>query len=1219
MEIVRKNASVSVRDHRATKAFAGALLVFAVLLVMLSVVTSQVYAADSSVVIDDAQSSSVVASTIQGALDGAPSGGKVIITGTKANEAATITLNIPADKTLVWKAVARNLSFAVSGGGTFEVASGGIIDVVDDTAIMVSTGNVIVSGGSVSVWGDYSAAIQVKAGNVVVSDGSVTAEMDIGHGIYAIMVGEVFTSNRGTVTITGGTVSASSEIFGDAWAVSLQNGGLAAYYAGTCVGGFEAYGAGIIVEVDSIEIPQAYNGTTNGLTRKSGSAITNVKWDLSGSTPVISFMSGSHTITWEAPVAEPELPTQKPVRLQETDELFESVTAAVAAAKDQSLASYTLEVLGNTTELAPIDITADVRIVGSESAPTILFTSTSTGAFNVKDGGALTLGEPDTGIPLTIINAWDSVSVTNGDIEIYDGITMRGSRNTISLSGANASGAIYGGRIEGGSTAVSVENKATLREISGGYFSARIDTVHVSDKGTRIELISGGEFYQTDVTTTLHGHNVFVQNEAQIGEISGGYYQAARLDNVVVIRGAWIGEISGGEFVATRLGSSADKDQTANVWCQTDGFGKTGIGTISGGHYSGAWFGVLIIQNGTRIDSITGGFFEGRVAIQSDYGSSIGEISGGRMEGNQGMLNVGVIGNITGDATFIGKTSYGVYNYSGGTISTISGGHIESTTDHGIANSGTITHISGGKIIGARNAIMCDGMNKGRITTISNGVFWGKNDVAIALAYPVNLEPGITSLEGYGRYWGRNGVIFNNEDLVNYHTHEVHKIKYRMSTATYPVDTITATQFKYLELPLPKNPVVVIDSYAAVTGAGSYHQYSTVTIDAGTREGYTFAGWVTEDGVTFADADSSKTTFEMPHHKVTVTATWTRNPILSTVTVIDSYAEVTGAGTYLEEVLVTIDAGTRPGHTFAGWTTDSGVELDDPLNAQTTFVMPDHDVVVTATWSRDPIIANVVVIDSYASITGAGSYEESQTVTIDAGERPRYTFIGWTTESGIVLSDQLSAEATFTMPSYDVEITANWVHNPHTVTVFESFAAVTGAGIYMDGDNVTVVAGQHEYLHFDGWISEGVELDEPNAATTTFEMPDNNVTVIATWSRGEVDGSDPVDPVDPIDPLDPSDPRPPVEGPKDPAGERPDEGGKIPPIGGPVTPVNPVGGPKGSGLPQTGDSRLEASVVFAILFAIVAIISSLVSGARRRIYLQDEETTFGPRHDIRMR
>lgn len=71
------------------------------------------------------------------------------------------------------------------------------------------------------------------------------------------------------------------------------------------------------------------------------------------------------------------------------------------------------------------------------------------------------------------------------------------------------------------------------------------------------------------------------------------------------------------------------------------------------------------------------------------------------------------------------------------------------------------------------------------------------------------------------------------------------------------------------------------------------------------------------------------------------------------VTVNNSYADVSGAGSYAAGRVVTVRAGSRDGYTFNGWTSGSNVVFDDPNAAETTFIMPDGSVTVTANWSRD--------------------------------------------------------------------------------------------------------------------------------------------------------------------------------------------------------------------------------------------------------------------------
>ena len=60
-----------------------------------------------------------------------------------------------------------------------------------------------------------------------------------------------------------------------------------------------------------------------------------------------------------------------------------------------------------------------------------------------------------------------------------------------------------------------------------------------------------------------------------------------------------------------------------------------------------------------------------------------------------------------------------------------------------------------------------------------------------------------------------------------------------------------------------------------------------------------------------------------------------------------------GAGNYAAGSVVTVRAGSRDGYTFTGWTSSGNVVFGDPNAAETTFIMPDGSVTVTANWTRD--------------------------------------------------------------------------------------------------------------------------------------------------------------------------------------------------------------------------------------------------------------------------
>ncbi len=70
---------------------------------------------------------------------------------------------------------------------------------------------------------------------------------------------------------------------------------------------------------------------------------------------------------------------------------------------------------------------------------------------------------------------------------------------------------------------------------------------------------------------------------------------------------------------------------------------------------------------------------------------------------------------------------------------------------------------------------------------------------------------------------------------------------------------------------------VLASEASAGDGTGLYEAGASVTVQAGTKTGFTFAGWTSSDGVAFANAHNAATTFTMPGKNVTVTATWVAN------------------------------------------------------------------------------------------------------------------------------------------------------------------------------------------------------------------------------------------------------------------------------------------------------------------------------------------------------
>ena len=162
------------------------------------------------------------------------------------------------------------------------------------------------------------------------------------------------------------------------------------------------------------------------------------------------------------------------------------------------------------------------------------------------------------------------------------------------------------------------------------------------------------------------------------------------------------------------------------------------------------------------------------------------------------------------------------------------------------------------------------------------------------------------------------------------------------------------------------------------------------------------------------------------------------------------------------------------------------------------------------------------------------------TATVPEGQH----FIGWTVKVGdeeqkadtFLTPDQNDpTKATFTMPSKNVEVTANFASNPTlnptlrvgdhvTATIEGSDASVpSGSTVPVPKNKIVHLTATAPGQHFISWTVKvnGVEQDptflKPDAddpTKVTFTMPDANVEVTATFADDPIPEPDPVGPSD---------------------------------------------------------------------------------------------------------
>lgn len=182
-------------------------------------------------------------------------------------------------------------------------------------------------------------------------------------------------------------------------------------------------------------------------------------------------------------------------------------------------------------------------------------------------------------------------------------------------------------------------------------------------------------------------------------------------------------------------------------------------------------------------------------------------------------------------------------------------------------------------------------------------------------------------------------------------------------TATPTVQFMNATRTT-TDFIMPESNVKVTAVFAAtrsytiidaITPSGKAAIGALVEIEAApSMNGGVFSHWeiVEGDGLVLADPNSIVTTFVMIDGTVTIKACYS---VVYTVIVANGTAKVNGveALDVSPGETVTIEAATLPGKEFVEWTTPTaGVQIANPKQKVTTFVMPESDVEIMATFKE---------------------------------------------------------------------------------------------------------------------------------------------------------------------------------------------------------------------------------------------------------------------------
>ncbi len=256
-----------------------------------------------------------------------------------------------------------------------------------------------------------------------------------------------------------------------------------------------------------------------------------------------------------------------------------------------------------------------------------------------------------------------------------------------------------------------------------------------------------------------------------------------------------------------------------------------------------------------------------------------------------------------------------------------------------------------------------------------------------------------------------------------------------------------------------------------------------------TKTGYTFAGWVDEEG------NAATVPATMPDKSMTLKATWDINEYTITFDV-DGGTPVAPITQDYDSDITADTTTTKTGYTFAGWVDAEGKEATVPAK------MPANDMTLKATWT----IKQYTITFNTDGGTPVAPITQDYDTAVTAPENPTktgYVFGGWDTP------------VPEKMPANDLTLNAIWNIDQFSIT-FNTDGGTPVAPITQDyntaitADTTTTKLG----YTFAGWVNEeGEKVEVPST------MPAENMVLKATWDINQytitfiVDGGTDVAPI----------------------------------------------------------------------------------------------------------
>ena len=292
--------------------------------------------------------------------------------------------------------------------------------------------------------------------------------------------------------------------------------------------------------------------------------------------------------------------------------------------------------------------------------------------------------------------------------------------------------------------------------------------------------------------------------------------------------------------------------------------------------------------------------------------------------------------------------------------------------------------------------------------------------------------------------------------------------------STNPTYSLTATANRTLQANFNATSTGYIISLAAspaqggtVSGGGIYEDGENCTVVATPSAGYEFVNWTENGSVvgtvpTYAFVVNNDrdlvANFSLIDFDIVLVASPTNGGTL------------TGAGSFVLGTPITVTATPNSNFNFVNWTEGTNIVA----NTQSFNFTVNRDRTLTANFREFFTVQTSASPAQGGTVSGGdGTYYFGSNVTVMATPNTGYVFVNWT-ENG-------SEVSTSYLYSFEIAGNRNLVANfrqnvEYTVSLTANptnGGSVTGAGTYIDGTQVTILATQNTGYKFVSWTENG--------------------------------------------------------------------------------------------------------------------------------------------------